>query len=138
MDANIGKMAGFISERGKHWRPHAKCHKTPQIAHKQLSAGAIGITVAKVSEAEVHAAAGIRDILIANMVAGAPKLQRIAAICGPANPILACDHFAQAEGLDAACRAAGVVCRVVIEVNIGMDRVGIRPGPDFLELARGI
>lgn len=138
MEANIGKMAGFIAERGKQWRPHAKCHKTPQIAQKLIDAGAIGVTVAKVSEAEVYAAAGIRDILIANMVAGASKMQRLAALCGPADPILACDHFAQAEALDAACRSAGVVCRVIIEVNIGLDRVGIRPGPDFLDLARGI
>jgi D-serine deaminase-like pyridoxal phosphate-dependent protein len=138
MEANIRNMAGFITERGKQWRPHAKCHKTPQIAQKQIDAGAIGVTVAKVSEAEVYAAAGIRDILIANMVAGAPKMRRIAALCGPADPILACDHFVQAEALDAACRAAGVICRVIIEVNIGMDRVGIRPGPDFLDLARGI
>lgn len=138
MESNIRKMAGFMSDRGKQWRPHAKCHKTPQIARKQLKAGAIGVTVAKVSEAEVYAGAGIRDILIANMVAGAAKMQRIAALCGPADPILACDHFVQAEALDAACGAAGVDCRVIIEVNIGLDRVGIRPGPDFLDLARGI
>lgn len=138
MEANIHKMSGLIRDRGKHWRPHAKCHKTPAIAHRQLQAGALGVTVAKVSEAEVFAAAGIRDILIANMLAGRQKLERVAALCRSADPIVACDHFAQAEALSAVCHERGVTCRVVIEVNIGMDRVGIRPGSDFRDLARGI
>src|SRR3990172_6588224 len=81
MEANIASMAGYIQARGKAWRPHAKCHKTPAIAHKQLAAGAIGVTCAKVSEAEVFAAAGIRDILIANMIVGARKLERAASLC---------------------------------------------------------
>src|SRR5262249_42968577 len=76
MEANIRSMAGFHRDHGKAWRPHAKCHKSPAIAHLELRAGAIGVTVAKVSEAEVYAAAGIRDILIANMLAGRPKLER--------------------------------------------------------------
>src|SRR5690606_37143974 len=67
-ERNVRAMAEFIAARGKHWRPHAKCHKIPAIAHAQSRAGAIGVTCAKVSEAEVFAAAGIRDILIANMV----------------------------------------------------------------------
>ena len=80
MESNIVKMATTIRERGKQWRPHAKCHKTPAIAWNQIHAGAMGVTVAKASEAEVYAAAGIRDILIANMVAGEQKLERIAAL----------------------------------------------------------
>lgn len=138
METNIGKMANFIHERGKAWRPHAKCHKTPEIAAKQLEAGAIGVTCAKVSEAEVMADAGIRDILIANMIVGPAKWERAASLCRKAEPIIACDHFAQAEPLAAACRTAGVRCRVLIEANIGLDRVGVRPGRDLLELARGI
>jgi D-serine deaminase-like pyridoxal phosphate-dependent protein len=138
MEANIASMSAFIRERGKQWRPHAKCHKTPAIAWKELAAGAMGVTVAKVSEAEVYARAGIRDILIANMLAGEQKLERLAALCRAADPIATCDHFVQAEALSAVCRRRGVTCRAVIEVNIGMDRVGVRPGPDFRDLARGI
>ncbi len=55
MESNIGKMAEFIQQRGKQWRPHQKCHKTPAIALKQMQAGAIGVTCAKISEAEVCA-----------------------------------------------------------------------------------
>lgn len=138
MEANIGKMAEFIQSRGKDWRPHAKCHKTPAIAWKQLEAGAIGVTVAKVSEAEVMAQAGIQDILIANMVVGRAKWERVAALCRMADPIVAVDHYAQAEPLAAVCREFGVTCRVIIEVDIGLNRVGSRPGIETLELAHGI
>jgi D-serine deaminase-like pyridoxal phosphate-dependent protein len=138
MERNIERMASYMAQRGKQWRPHEKCHKTPAIAHRQLAAGAIGVTCAKVSEAEVMAAAGIRDLLIANMVVGEPKLERVAALCRSADPIVACDHYAQAEPLAAVCRRRGVTCRVIIEVNIGLDRVGARPGRDTLELAQAI
>lgn len=136
MDANIRKMAEFIHERGKTWRPHQKCHKTPAIALKQLAAGAIGVTCAKVSEAEVMAAGGIRDILVANMIVGAPKWERVVSLCRSADPIVACDDVAQAEPLAAACRRAGVKCRVIVEVNIGLDRVGVDRGKASLELAQ--
>ena len=138
MESNIRRMAEFIQQRGKAWRPHEKCHKTPAIALKQLEAGAIGVTCAKVSEAEVMAAAGIRDILIANMIVGERKIERVASLCRWADPIVACDHFAQVEPLAAACRRQGVTCRVIPEVNIGLDRVGVRPGADTLALAQAI
>ena len=138
MESNIGKMVSFMHERGKQWRPHQKCHKTPAIALKQLEAGAIGVTCAKVSEAEVMAAAGIRDILVANMIVGRQKVQRVASLCRWADPIIACDHFAQVEPLADECRQQGVTCRVLIEVNIGLDRVGIHPGRDTLQLAQAI
>jgi len=138
MESNIQQMSDFMRQRGKQWRPHEKCHKTPAIAWKQIHAGAIGVTCAKVSEAEVMAAAGIRDILVANMIVGTPKLERVAALCRSADPIIACDHFAQVEPLAQACQRQGVVCRVLVEVNIGLDRVGIRPGRDTLELAQAI
>lgn len=135
---NIALMAEHHRARGKHWRPHSKCHKSPDIALQQVKAGALGVTCAKVSEAEVFAAAGIRDILIANMIVGEPKWERIARLCRKANPIVACDHYVQAEGLSRACRSQGVNCRVIVEVDIGMQRVGVRPGRDAQQLAEGI
>lgn len=138
MEANIDRMANFIRERGKDWRPHEKCHKTPAIAGKQLAAGAIGVTCAKVSEAEVMAAGGVRDILIANMIVGKPKWERVASLCRWADPIVACDHYAQVAPLAEICKNAGVSCRVIVEVNIGLNRVGIQPGKDTLELAQAI
>lgn len=138
MEGNIQRMAEYIRRHGKSWRPHAKCHKTPTIALKQIAAGAIGVTVAKVSEAEVMAAAGIRDILIANMIVGQSKWERLAALCAWSHPIVACDHFTQVEPLAAICARNGVTCRVIIEMNIGLDRVGTRPGRDTFDLALAI
>ena len=138
MENNIDRMARFLHDRGKSWRPHAKCHKTPVIALKEIAAGAVGVTVAKVSEAEVMAASGIRDILIANMIVGSQKWERLAALCSWADPIVACDHFAQIEPLAAICVRNGVTCRVIVEMNIGLDRVGTRPGRDTLDLAKAL
>ncbi len=70
-DHNVATMAGRLSARGVQWRPHAKGHKTPAIAMEEIRAGAIGATCAKVSEAEVLAAGGVRDILIATMIVAA-------------------------------------------------------------------
>jgi len=138
MESNIDSMSTYMTERGKHWRPHVKCHKTPAISWKQINAGAIGVTCAKVSEAEVFANAGITDILIANMIIGEKKHRRIAALCRHAAPILACDHFAQAEMLSRICVESGVTCRTIIEIDIGLERVGIKPGLDTLELAQSM
>lgn len=138
MESNIRHMTDFISARGKQWRPHMKCHKTPTIALQQIAAGAIGVTCAKVSEAEVMAAAGIRDLLIANMIVGPRKLDRVASLCRSADPIVTCDHFAQVEPLAQICRRHGVKCRVIVEINIGLNRVGIRPGRDTFNLAEAI
>ena len=138
MNSNIDRMSRLLSQHNKNWRPHAKCHKTPRIALQQIAAGAIGVTVAKVSEAEVMAAGGIRDILIANMIVGQKKWERLASLCYWSDPIVACDHFTQIEPLAAICARNAVTCRVVIEMNIGLDRVGTRPGRDTLDLALAI
>lgn len=138
LESNIDRMSSFLRKQRKNWRPHAKCHKTPVIALKEIAAGAIGVTVAKVSEAEVMAAAGIRDILIANMIVGPQKWERLAALCSWADPVVACDHFAQIEPLAAICVRNGVKCRVIIELNIGLDRVGTRPGRDTIDLAQAL
>ena len=139
MESNIATMAEIIiKQQGKAWRPHMKCHKTPEIAQKQIAAGAIGVTCAKVSEAEVMAAGGIHDLLIANMIVGQPKWERLASLCKSADPIVACDHFAQVEPLAKICQSMGVECRVVVEVNVGFHRVGTTPGRDTLVLAQAI
>lgn len=138
MAANMRLMADLIRQHGKDWRPHVKCHKVPEIAQRQLKCGAIGVTAAKSSEAKVFADSGVNDILIANMIVGDQKLQRVADLCQNANPIVACDHFVQAEALSDVCRQRGVRCRVIVEVDIGMNRVGVRPGPDARKLVEGI
>jgi D-serine deaminase-like pyridoxal phosphate-dependent protein len=137
-EANLNYMAETVRQAGKQWRPHSKGHKSPAIALLQLKAGAIGVTCAKVSEAEVMIHSGITDVLIANVIAGEQKCDRLATLCRWGRPIICCDHYAQAEPIAAACRRWGVQCRMLVDVNIGMNRTGISPGRDALELAQAI
>ena len=140
MDRNIARIAGEAARHGVAWRPHAKGHKCPAIAHRQLAAGAIGVTCAKLGEAEVMAAAGIRDILVANQVVGPIKARRLAALCASsgADVIVAVDDEGNARELDAAARERGVRPRVVIEVDVGMGRCGVAPGAPVVALARAV
>ncbi|MFI5339248.1 MAG: DSD1 family PLP-dependent enzyme [Candidatus Methylomirabilales bacterium] len=139
LDRNIAKMRQVImAEAGIGWRPHTKAIKTPAIAHKLLQAGAHGVTCAKLSEAEVMAAAGIRDILIANQVVGTAKIARLVRLLRHADIIVAVDCDAHVKALDAAAQAAGTRLRVVVEVNIAMNRAGVEPGEPVVALARGV
>ena len=139
LDRNIATMKRvIIDEAGVKWRPHTKAIKTPAIAHKLLRAGAHGITCAKLSEAEVMASAGIRNILIANQVVGASKLARLAGLCHHADPIVAVDCEEHVTALDLAAQAAGTHLRVVVEVNIAMNRAGVEPGEPVVALAKQV
>lgn len=138
LDANIGLLAGVLRDRGKAWRPHAKAHKSPAIAHRQVRAGALGITCAKLGEAEVFAASGIDDILIANQVVGPIKTRRLAALARSIDVMVAVDSLGNAREINAAAEAAGSFPRVLIEINSGMNRAGVEPGDAAVELAKQI
>jgi D-serine deaminase-like pyridoxal phosphate-dependent protein len=125
LDENIATMAGRMRARGVAWRPHAKAFKCPAIAHRLRKAGAIGVTVAKVSEAEVMAACGIDDILIAHLVVGASKAARLAALQRQADVKATVDHADHLESLAAAARAAGVTIGVLVDIDLGMQRCGV-------------
>ena len=136
MERNIARMAATFREAGIGWRPHTKAIKVPALAHKLLAAGAFGVTCAKLGEAEVMAAGGIRDILIANQVVGAAKIERLMRVLDVADVIVAVDHPDNVRELDRAATASGHQLRVVIEVDIGMHRAGTEPGEPTLDLAR--
>jgi D-serine deaminase-like pyridoxal phosphate-dependent protein len=138
MEKNIQALARFFREAGVAWRPHTKGIKVPAIAHMALDAGAIGVTCAKVSEAEVLAAAGIKDILIANQVVGASKVARLVSLRRRADVIVAVDNLENAQEIAQAAVEAGVVLRVLIEVNSGMNRCGLEPGAPVVEFARTV
>jgi D-serine deaminase-like pyridoxal phosphate-dependent protein len=138
MEANIARIVAECRAHGVAWRPHVKAHKTPEIARMQLAAGAIGVTCAKVSEAEVMADAGVRSILIANQVVGPAKIARLVALNRRADPVACVDHPAHIEALGAAAAGAGKPLDVAIEVNVGMDRAGAAPGEPVVALARAI
>lgn len=139
LERNVARIARtIIRDGGKNWRPHVKAIKTPAIAHKLLAAGAIGVTCAKVSEAEVMVASGIRDVLIANQVVGASKLRRLANLNRHARVIAAVDARDNVDEADRVAGATGAVIPVVIEVDVGLQRSGVQPGDAVVELARYI
>lgn len=133
MEANIARVAEACRAQGVAWRPHFKGHKTIEIAKKQIAAGAIGLTCAKLGEAEVLADAGIRDILIANQIVGPAKMRRLAALLGRADVIVSVDSEENVRELADAMQ--GKPLRVVIEVNTGMNRAGVEPGAPAAALA---
>ena len=132
---NAARVASAVKGAGKNWRPHAKCHKSPNLGRRLLDFGAIGLTCAKVSEAEIFPPAGVNDILVAHMPVGSERVRRIAELCRHANVIITCDHYVQAQALSAACSELATSCGVLVEINVGMNRTGVRPGRDTRELA---
>jgi len=138
VEANIAKMARWFEGRQCRLRPHAKTHKLPLIARKQVEAGAIGITCAKLSEAEAFFREGIRDVLVANEVVGERKIERLGEVARLGNLIVCVDDPGNARAIACAARQAGLVIRVLIEVDTGLSRCGVKPGEPALALARAI
>lgn len=137
MTENIARISSTCRESGVNWRPHTKGNKTIEIVRQELAAGAIGITCAKLGEAEVMAPV-VSDILIANQIVGAAKIQRLMQLPRSVDAMVAVDDPSNVAELAAAARAHGRRQRVVIEVNIGMNRAGLEPGAPVVELARVI
>jgi D-serine deaminase-like pyridoxal phosphate-dependent protein len=138
LERNISKVYNELASHGVSWRPHTKGIKVPAIAHKLMAAGAIGVTCAKLSEAEVMAASGIRDILVANQVVGPQKTTRLAAIQRHADVKVAVDSVENVQEIGRAAQAIGVEVGLLIEVDTGMNRAGVLPGQPALDLARTI
>lgn len=127
MERNLVRMAEWFRGRPCALRPHAKTHKCSEIARRQVKLGAIGVTCAKLGEAEAMAQGGIEDILIANQIVGAPKLRRLAALARRAMITVAVDDLANAAEIDQAARYVGATVGVLVEVDTGMGRCGVPP-----------
>jgi D-serine deaminase-like pyridoxal phosphate-dependent protein len=127
MEANIRRWQARASAGVAAMRPHVKTHKVPAIAHQQLAAGAVGITVAKVAEAEVFAAHGCRDIFVAYPVVGPEKWRRVARLAGDCTLTVGVDSEIGARGLSAAAAAAGTTVRIRVEIDSGLHRAGVPP-----------
>ena len=138
VEANIKRMADYFSDSSVRLRPHSKTHKSPRLAHMQLEAGAIGITCAKLGEAEVMVASGVNDVLIANQIVGSGKITRLVNLAAHSQVMVAVDDAGNVADLNAAAEAKGVRLRTLIEVDIGMKRCGVSPGQPVLDLARNI
>lgn len=125
MDRNLHRMGDFARSRGLRLRPHAKMHKCVQIAHRQIAAGAVGVCVQKLSEAQALAAGGIRDIFISNEMVDEAKLAELAQLARWVSLSVCVDSVLGVERLAAAVRAAGSVVQVFVEVDVGQGRCGV-------------
>ena len=138
-ERNVQKMAAFTWAIGKRLRPHAKTHKCPEIALRQIAAGAVGVCVAKVGEAEVMAAAGVRNLLITTEVVGPEKIGRLLGVLArQPETLVVVDHPDNVRELGQAMERAGRVLNVLVDVDVGGRRTGVEPGEPALDLGRAV
>lgn len=129
--ANISRYAEEARGAGAHLRPHIKTHKTLGIARMQLEAGAVGLSCAKLSEAEIYADAGIQNIFVAYPVIGPEKARRAARLAQRCHLIVGIESATGIEQLSAAATEAGVMLNVRLELDSGLQRTGV--APEFAE-----
>ena len=137
MEANLDRMAAYVAEHALDLRPHTKTHKSPELAAEQLRRGARGVTVATIHEAEVMGTVA-DDVLLAHPPVGKPKLDRLFALPDRLTMAVALDSEEALAGLDDAARAAGRRVGVLVEVDLGMHRVGVQTPADAIRLARAV
>jgi len=139
LDANIATMAARARAAGVALRPHAKTHKSAFIARRQIEAGAVGVCCAKLGEAEVLAAAGVRGLLVTSPIAASETAERCAVVAHE-DPDFAVvvDHPIGADALQAAAAARSVTIQVVIDVDVGLGRTGVADTAAALTLGQRI
>lgn len=138
LKSNIAAMQALVSGYGKALRPHVKTHKCSVVANLQMSAGAIGVTCATVGEAEAMAAAGVRDILIANQVVTPDKLERIVRILEISDAKFVVDSLYGINVAESVASKHGCVFEVLVEVNTGGNRCGVQSVEESVALVQRI
>jgi D-serine deaminase-like pyridoxal phosphate-dependent protein len=128
LDANVVKMAEYFSGKRSKLRAHAKTHKSPIIAHKQLKAGSRGVCCQKLGEAEVMVQSGVEDILITNEIVDPAKIERLARLNRYADVKVAVDNLEVARTISQIAKAHGMKQGVVVEVDVRNKRCGTSPG----------
>jgi 3-hydroxy-D-aspartate aldolase len=137
-ERNLKRMADAVSAAGVRLRPHAKTHKSPIIAMKQIALGAVGQCCQKVSEAAVMIEGGVQDVLVSNEVIGARKLDRLAALSRQARVIGCVDNPVGVSDMAAAAGRHNTRLDVIVEINVGASRCGVDPGEPAVALAQAV
>ncbi len=144
MERNLSRMATFARDHRVRLRPHAKMHKSAELARLQMAHGAVGVCVQKTAEAEALAAGGVNNIYISNEVIAPAKLARVAALAlrlqrdgGQLAIAVDSEHGVKALA-EAMHHAHGAHIDVFIEIDVGHGRCGVPPGDTALALARAI
>ncbi len=135
-EKNMKTMMDYLAKTGVNLRPHIKTHKTPMIAHQQMKNGAIGLCCATIGEAEAMVNSGLDHILIANEVMGEDKIRRFVSLARYADVMVAVDNAENLADLSSAAAAIYVSVGVLIEVDVGMGRCGVRTIEDAVELSK--
>ena len=138
LERNIAELARHFAAAKVQWRPHIKGIRAPAIARKAIKAGAIGVTCATIREAEAMAECGVSDILIANEMTGERKISRLAKLCRLADVKVIVDNLDNVRALNAAACERSLRIGVLIDVDCGMNRTGLLPGPAVPALARAV
>jgi len=137
-ESNLEQMAGNARRLGMRLRPHAKMHKSSDIARAQIARGAVGVCCQKVSEAEALIDDGISNVLITNQVVGKKKLDLFVELSKRAEISICVDNAQNVTDLNEHAVTWGEKVGVLVEVNVGGDRCGVSPGESTLELAKQI
>jgi D-serine deaminase-like pyridoxal phosphate-dependent protein len=138
MERNLQRVASYARDHSLRLRPHTKTHKSVLLGKRQLAAGAAGLTVAKVSEAEVMLGAEPADLLIAYPIIGQTKLARLTEVARHTSVTVAVDSAFAARQISDAARGAQVEIGILAEVDVGLGRVGVAPGEPLIHLAQTI
>lgn len=142
LERNVREMADVARRHGVALRPHAKTHKSVEVAALQLGAGAVGLTLAKLGEVEALLDAGLAgslmDVLVAYPIVGAAKLDRLLALADRLHVTVSLDGLAAAAEIGRAAHARGTTIDLLVEVDTGGRRCGVLPGAPALELAQAI
>ena len=138
MEKNLAEVHAVIQTAGIRVRSHAKAHKCPDIALRQINAGAVGICVQKASEAEPFIEVGVKNILITNEVIGVRKVERVARLAAHAHMGLCVDNIVGVHQIGAAARRHNVAIDVYIEMDVGHGRCGVSSHAAAIELAQAI
>jgi len=137
-ERNLAEVHAVIQTAGIAVRSHGKAHKCPDIALRQIHAGAVGICVQKASEAEAFIEVGVKNILITNQVVGVRKVERVARLAAHAHMGLCVDNIVQVHQIGAAARRHRVAIDVYIEQDVGGARCGVTSNAAAIELAEAI
>ena len=138
-ERNLERMAAHVRRAGKALRPHAKTHRCPEIARRQIAAGALGVACAKLGEAEVMAAAGIRGLLITTEIVPLAKIERLVRLVETApDTMIVVDDVANATAISRAAAAKRRVVNTLVDVDVGGRRTGVEPGAPAVALARAV
>jgi D-serine deaminase-like pyridoxal phosphate-dependent protein len=127
MERNLSRMADYARTHSLRLRPHTKTHKIPALGAKQLALGAVGLTVAKVSEAEIMIDSGVEDLLIAYPIFGSEKMRRLVEVAKKTRITVSVDSLEAAKPISEAAVAAGIKIGILAEVDAGLHRVGVQP-----------